>query len=239
MAVRRDPGGGAIWVTIAGLPQMARFTAADTTIAALLKVRISDGAVLRRIDLPMGRHIPGDLAIMKTGDILISDSHHPVLYRLRVDRDELETMRHPLFRSLQGIAVDPLGRVFVADYSHGLLHVNLAAGTVRRLQDAPNSTALGCDGIAWYDGAIIAIQNGVSPARVMRFTLNAAADSIVSAMVIDRNSAIADEPTLGVVAGDDLYYVANSQWEKHSATGEPRPGATLAPAIILRLRLKT
>ena len=100
---------------------------------------------------------------------------------------------------------------------------------------------VGCGILAKPDGhggAIIAVQNGVSPARVMRFTLNAAADSIVEATVIDRNSVLADEPTLGVVVGDDFYYIANSHWEKYTETGELRPGVTLRPPMILRLRLK-
>ena len=238
LAVRHVPNEEALWATIAALPQMTGYAPRDSGIAALVKVRISDGAVLRRVDLPMGRHVPGDLAITRSGDVFVSDSHQPVLYRLRAGADTFDAIRHPLFRSLQGIAIDPAGRIFVADYSHGLLRVDPVTGDVRRLGDAPHSTALGCDGIAWHDGAIIAIQNGVSPTRVMRFTLNAAADSVVAATVIDRNTTIADEPTLGVVVGDEFYYIANSHWEKYSETGEVRPGAMLRPPVILRLRLK-
>jgi hypothetical protein len=238
LAVRRLPGEDAVWATVAGLPQMRRYSPHDSTLAALLKVRISDGTVLRRIDLPPGRHVPGDLAITRQGDVLVSDSHEPVLYRLRGDADALDEIRHPLFRSLQGIATDPAGNVFIADYSHGLLRVDLGSGRVRRLGDAPNSTSLGCDGIAWHDGAIIAVQNGVRPARIMRFALNPAADSIVAATVVDRNTTVADEPTLGVVVGDDFYYIANSQWEKYTDAGELRPGVTLRPPMILRLNLK-
>ncbi|HYC52346.1 MAG TPA: hypothetical protein VEB19_14640 [Gemmatimonadaceae bacterium] len=238
LAVRRAPSGDALWVTIAGLPQMRGFHPSDSGTAALLKVRIADGAILRRIDLPPGKHVPGDLAVTRAGDIYVSDSHEPVLYRLAAGSDRLEAIRSPLFRSLQGIAIDPSGRVFLADYSHGLLRLDPATGEVIRIADAPHSTALGCDGIAWHNGAIIAIQNGFAPARIMRFRLNGAADSVATAEVIDRNSALADEPTLGVVIGDDLYYVANSQWEKYTAAGVLRPGVILSPPVILRLRLK-
>lgn len=238
LAVRRVRGEDALWATIAGMPQMTGYASGDSGIAALLKVRISDGKVLRRVDLPAGRHVPGDLAVTHSGDVFVSDSHQPVLYLLRAGADSFDAIRHPLFRSLQGIAVDPAGRVFLADYAHGLLRVDPVTGRVRRLGDAPNSTALGCDGIAWHGGAIIAIQNGVSPARVMRFTLNASGDSVVAATVIDRNIRLADEPTLGVVVGDDFYYIANSHWEKYTDAGVLRDGAALRAPVILRLRLK-
>src|SRR5439155_20781081 len=111
----------------------------------------------------------------------------------RAGGDTLEPITNPLFHSLQGVAPDPGGSVlYVADYSHGLLHVDLATHIVTRLDDAPHLTSLGCDGIAWDRGAIVAVQNGVSPPRVMRFVLDAAGRRIVRAELLDRNLPIAD-----------------------------------------------
>jgi ABC-type branched-subunit amino acid transport system ATPase component len=46
-----------------------------------------------------------------------------------------------------------------------------------------------------------------------------------------------DEPTLGVIAGDTLFYVANSQWGSFDQAGQPRPEARLRPPVIERLLL--
>ncbi|HEX6316347.1 MAG TPA: hypothetical protein VFZ73_15865, partial [Gemmatimonadaceae bacterium] len=163
-----------------------------------------------------------------------SDSQDPVLYRLPADGGGLQPYRHPLFRSLQGIAPAPDAQsVFVADYSHGLLKLDKLTGEVIRVADAPGSTSLGCDGLAWHDGALIAVQNGVVPPRIMRFELDSAWTRIVRAVVLDRNLPIADEPTNGTIVGDDYVYVANSQWEKYTDTGELRPGAKLRRPVIL------
>ena len=62
---------------------------------------------------------------------------------------------------------------------------------------------------------IIAVQNGVSPARIMRFVLNARGDGISRADVLDQNWEVADEPTIGTIANGHFVYVANSQWEKY------------------------
>jgi len=238
LAVRVDTARGVLWATTSGIPQQANFAPADTAVAALLRIRIADGGIERRWDLPVapGGHVLGDVAIGPQGDIYISDSQHPVLYRLGPAADSLTPLRHPLFRSLQGIA--PTGDpniIYVADYSHGILRVNLATGVVARVDDAPHSTSLGVDGLTWHRGALIAVQNGTAPARVMRFTLDAAGTRITRAEVLDRNSAVADEPTVGTMVGDEFVYVANSQWEKHDAAGKPRLNATLSRPMLLAL----
>lgn len=188
LGVRVDPASDALWVTTAGIPQMWGFTPDDSLIAALLMVRRHDGRILRRWDIASGGPaLPGDLAIGPNGDVYVTDSRNPVLHVLKRGATVLEQIRHPLFRSLQGIAPAPDGSaVYLADYSHGLLRVDLATGTVHRVGDPPASTTVGCDGIAWHDNAIIAIQNGYAPPRVMRFTLDAGGTRVVDARVLDR-----------------------------------------------------
>jgi hypothetical protein len=164
----------------------------------------------------------------------MSDSNEPVLYRLRPGADTLDHFRHPLFRSLQGMAPTRDGRfVYVADYSHGLLRVRVSDGAVVRLADAPGSTSLGCDGIALYRGSIVAVQNGVAPARVVRFALAPAGDSIVSARVLDQQPAVAPEPTIGTIVGDRFVYVANGQFEAYDDEGRRRPNTTLTGARLV------
>ncbi|PYP76886.1 MAG: hypothetical protein DMD35_17520 [Gemmatimonadetes bacterium] len=123
--------------------------------------------------------------------------------------------------------------VYVADYSHGLLRVRVSDGSVVRIADAPGSTSLGCDGIVLHRGAIVAVQNGVAPARVVRFTLDAAGDSIVAVRVLDQQPALAPEPTIGTMVGNDFVYVATSQWETHDEAGHQLPGAPLPFARLI------
>ena len=241
LGVRVDAKHGVLWATLAGIPQMQGFTGADSTIAALVRVRIADGAIERRWDLvpaPLG-HVLGDLAIGPLGDVFVTDSNDPVLYRLRPGADTLEKITSPLFRSLQGMAPLPNGRiVYVADYAHGLLRVDLATREITRLADAPGSTSIGCDGIAWDGAAIIAVQNGVTPARVMRFVIDDARRRIVRVEVLDRNLAIADEPTIGAIVGREFVYVANSQWEKYTDEGIRKRERPLSAPVLLAVPLR-
>jgi hypothetical protein len=239
MAVRVDEKRNVLWATMSGLPQMEGYTPADSAVNALLRISLPEGEIQGRWDLPPSStgHTLGDVALGPLGDVYVSDSREPVLYRFEPDSSSpaLIPIRHPLFRSLQGIAPIDGRTVIVADYSHGLLKVDLPSGEVTRIADAPNSTSLGVDGIAWHDGAIIGVQNGVSPPRIMRFELDTSRTRITRAGALDRNTTIADEPTSGVVVGDDFIYVANSQWEKYNDSGARIPGTVLRRPVLLML----
>ena len=241
LGVRVDTARGVLWATLAGVPQMEGFTPADSSIAAIVRVRIADGAIERRWDLPPSPrgHALGDIVLGATGDVFVTDSNDPVLYRLRRGSDTLEAIRHPLFRSLQGMAAPPNAKVlYVADYSHGLLRVDLETNAVTRLDDAPATTSLGCDGLVWDNGAIVAVQNGVAPARIMRFVLDRAGTRIARAELLDRNSLIADEPTIGTIVGGEFVYVANSQWEKFTEGGARIPARRLTAPVLLAVPLR-
>lgn len=239
LGVRVDSRRNVIWATMAGLRQMERFSPMDSTIAALVRVRIADGTIERRWNLSTEkRHVLGDLAIGPAGDVFVTDSDDPVLYRLPPGADSLESLRNPLFRSLQGLAPSPDGRfLYLADYSHGILRVNLETKTVIRLGEPPHVTTLGCDGIVLHRGAIIAVQNGVSPARIVRFQLDSKGERIVRLDVLDRNWKIADEPTIGTIVGNEFVYVANSQWDKYEENGARKPTVPLTRPVLLGVRL--
>jgi hypothetical protein len=236
LGVRVDPRRPVVWATTSGIPQMEGSVPGDSAIAALLRIDARTGRILRRWDLPVAPrgHVLGDLAVGPRGDVYLTDSYHPVLYRLRPGADTLERITHPLFRSLQGMAPTADNRfVYVASYPSGLLRVRLADGDVRRLGAAASTDTRGCDGIVLHRGAIVAVQNGATPARILRYVLNAAGDSIVATQLIDQNPVLAPEPTIGTMMGDRFVYVANSQWEEYDDAGHLKPGARLTrPRLV-------
>jgi sugar lactone lactonase YvrE len=231
-----------LWVATTSLPRMERFTASDSGRVGVYGYDLDSGRLKKRAWAPRDSsvdHTFGDVAVAPNGDLYASDSQSPWLHVLRAGADSLVRFAtHPLFRSLQGMAITPDGRtMLVADYSHGLLRVDLDSRLVTPLAVAGGVTTLGIDGLYLRGNALIGVQNGISPMRGARFCLDDAAREVRRVEVLDRNPALADEPTLGAIVGDSLFYVATSQWEKFDDHGTRAPNARLRAASLLGLSL--
>lgn len=240
LGLRVDPPRGGLWVAAAALPQAAAYQAADSGRSAILRYDLRSGRLARRYEprdtLP---HAIGDLIVTRGGDVYATDSRAPVIYRIQAGRDSLERfIQSPLLHSAQGLALTPDERtLYVADYARGILRVDLAGRRVTLMETADAVLALGIDGLYYHEGRLIGIQNGVAPHRVVRFTLSPAGDSLVEARVLERAHPRYQEPTLGVLVNGELYYIANSQWERFGQDGTiPDPTALERP-VVLRLPL--
>jgi sugar lactone lactonase YvrE len=233
-----------LWVATTALPRMEGFAASDSGRVGVFGYDLDSGRLRRAVWAPRDSsvaHTFGDVAVAPNGDVYVSDSQAPWLVRLPKGGDSLvRFMTHPLFRSLQGMAITADGAaMYVADYSHGLLRVDLTTRSVVPLRVATTVTALGIDGLYLHRGALIGVQNGVTPARLVRFCLDADGRGVRRAEVIDRNPALADEPTLATIVGDSAFYVATSQWDKFDDAGHRAAGAILRPASVLGVALES
>jgi sugar lactone lactonase YvrE len=241
LGIRADPVRRALWVAAAAMPQMRGYTPADSGHGALLRYDLDSGKQTGRYPVPAdGRaHLLGDVVITRSGDVYASDSRAPVIYRLPAGAGALTPLvESPLLASAQGLALTPDERtLFVADYARGILRVDLESRAIAPMPAADTVAALGIDGLYYVDGSLVAIQNGVAPWRVVRLRLSPAGDRIVACEPLERAHPKHEEPTLGVVVGHELYYVANSQYEKFTQDGRVARPDSLQRPVVLRLRL--
>ncbi len=207
--------------------------------SALFGFDLDTGAVRLRAPVP-GRQdsFLGEVVIAPNGTIYVSDSLDPVIYRLDDASGELRpVVRDEALANLQGFAFAPDGRIYIADYALGLfIHDPLTRET--SLLDVPfTMNTTGIDGLFFYDGNLIAIQNGLRPYRILRINLSARGDSIDSIGILARNLPEWDEPTLGQIVGHQLVYNAASGWPKFGANGQPLEDAELPPIRIMSIDL--
>ena len=207
----------ALWVCSTVTPQMRGFQKEDEGKSAVFKFDLKTSKLVKQYSLPdqSKRHWFGDLAITSRGDVLISDSQAPgAVYAIFAEKDSLELfISSEPFRSPQGIALsEDEKHLFVADYSIGVLVFDMATKKYVKLAAPANVSLIGIDGMYFYKNSLIAIQNGVKPHRVISFFLNKNFDRVERAEIIEANNPLFNEPTLGVLVKNELYYVANSQW---------------------------
>jgi len=173
---------------------------------------------------------------------LITDSQAPgAVYAIFAEKDGLELfISSEPFRSPQGIALsDDEKHLFIADYSIGVLVFDMTTKKYFKLAAPANVSLIGIDGMYFYKNSLIAIQNGVRPHRVIRFFLNRNFDRVERAEIIEANNPLFNEPTLGVLVKDDLYYVANSQWGGFNEDGTIFPLEKLQEPIIMKAQLNS
>lgn len=183
-------------------------------------------------------HALGDLTVHTSGDVFTTDGLDGAVFVLRNGARQLEALVPPqTLLSPQGICfTDPDGPLYLADYALGVLTVDPQSGEKALMESPADAALLGIDGLACHGSDLIVIQNGVRPHRVLRLRLNTTGDAIVQAETLEANHPTYEEPTLGVVVGDDFYYVANSQWNRFDANGN-LPSSGLRAPIILKLPL--
>lgn len=230
-----------LWVCTGAIKQTRNYTDKDLGKSSVFKYNIDSRQLIKKYELgnTPDEHLFGDLALSPAGDVYVSDSRYNAVYKITAGSDILEIFIEPdEFVSLQGVDLSNDGRyLFLADYSRGLFKINLKSKEIEHLKSPSNFTPLGIDGLYFYKNSLIATQNGINPQRVVRIYLNKNLDAVEKYAVLESNNPNFDEITLGLIKGNNFYYIANSQWGSFDKDGNIFPIEKLKRPRILKLRL--
>ena len=236
--MRRGPDGG-IWFASAAVPEYAAINDATQGSTGLFRLNLESKQVDVRAVLPKQDQamVLGDLEFVDDDTIYATESLTGALYRYVVSEAEMTQVVAPgKLRSMQGLVLDSNGEhLYVSDYVGGLFRVRLSDHAIERVSADPTVSLFGIDGLYRHGDELIAIQNGIRPNRIAAFTLGGDGTSITHSRVIARNLPEFDEPTLGVVVGDEFLFVANSHWNRFDREGNL--ATDLVGPIILRIKL--
>ena len=229
---------GSLWFASAAVPQMAG-VGEDEGKTGLFRLDVTSGTITKAAILPQYEksQVLGDLIIADDNTIYATDSLTGAIYRYYIDSNEFEILvQRGKLGSPQGLVLDASGNyLYVADYIGGLYRVWLKDGSLLRLNVADDTTAYGIDGLYRYGDELIVIQNGIRPNRVAALQLSDNGLAITGSRLLASNLEQFDEPTLGVIRGDDFYFVANSHWNRFNR--ENKLPDNLSGPVILRLSL--
>ena len=239
LGISVDARNHSLWVSTSTISEIAADTA--PVASGIYQYDLRDGALLAGYAFAdSAPHQLGDVVPGPDGRAFTSDSTSGgSVYVTSSDGRLEEFAGSGLFRSPQGMCFSADGRtLFVADYVRGLFGIDVRSRQSFRLEPPPNTTLVGIDGLYAHAGALIATQNGVNPNRVLRIGLAPAGQDefqrrISDVRVLESNHPRFHEITLGVVARNALYYVANGQFASYLQD----PQAVLEPPVILELPL--
>jgi len=205
LGIRMDPNDDTVWAD--------SFT--DSTALTELLHFDAAGNLLGRFK-PKGsaKHGFNDLVVRKNGEVITTDSLANTVFRFDPATRNFTTL--PLHRELfypNGIALSGDDHtLYVADYL-GAICVDLSSGESHDVDPGPRSTLAGVDGLYWYNGSLIAIQNGIGLPRIAAFHLAIDGFHVTRTTVLENRSNLLAMPTTGAIRGSDFFFIANSQIE--------------------------
>lgn len=186
-------------------------------------------------------HFLNDLTINSGGDVFMTDTMTGNIYLISRGKDELELFAD-LGRQAFPNGIDLSGdekELFVAA-SDGIRVINLRDRRIRTLKLPDAASHVIIDGLYFYQGSIITIQPFAERRKLVRYALDKTANAITGAEVIEAEHPLFNQPTTGVIVGNNFYYLANSQlqlFRRLYKPGESFDKGQLVDVVVLRERL--
>ncbi len=152
-----------------------------------------------------------DVAIDPNGTVYATDSMTGTLFRKKPDEKTFTPFGSKgAIPGANGITVGANGNLYVA-ISTGIAKIDTSTGTPTRLPQPDTVVTGGCDGLYWYHGDLIGIQNVTNPGRVVRIKVADKGTRIAGLMVLQsHHHPDFSEPTTGAITHSALYVIANS-----------------------------
>lgn len=191
------------------------------------------GRLKRQLSVGEGFH-PGDVSL-GNGAVFVSDTANGAVYRCAGDCRSLEPLATPEGKaSAQGSALYADGsQLIVADYSRGIVRIDLATRADTLVTTADGKRLRGIDGLARIGDWFIGVANYATPGRLVRFRIDGGGH-LTDVDALDTAGLITD-PTQIVLRGGEILAIADSQWASYG-TGKPgRAGQRPTPIVALPL----
>ena len=194
-----------------------------------------------------GKHLFNDLVDLGGGEVYLTDSEEGSVYRLRPGAETVERLLPAAsFVYPNGIALSDDGRFLYVAHAAGIAVRDLSTGGVAPLAAPADVSLAGIDGLSFWRGALIGVQNGTKPHRVDALLADPVARSGDG-----RARARARQPALrhsddgrrcraqrGTDVGDACYYfMANTQLRALGPGGVVKEPEKRKPVVILELDL--
>ncbi|MEW6209657.1 MAG: hypothetical protein AB1631_14915 [Acidobacteriota bacterium] len=245
VGMKVDPGRRLLWAisSHAGLNMpMKNMVEEEEGRSLVFKYDLTTGKLVKKylLDNKPQKHFLNDLTINSAGDVLVTDTMGKAVYLISREKDELE-----LFVKLDH---SPNGIDFSADEKKLLVAIYGGSGVgfididTRRFSDIamPAGESFASDGLYFWRGSLIAVQPGNGEKIIARYVLNQEMNRVERIEVIEATHPAFQQPTTGVIAGKDFYYIANSQLQLFRRSFNPDGSYhadRLREVVILRVKL--
>ncbi len=168
--------------------------------------------------------------------VLATDSTGGGVWRIALSDGKVDALVPPgRAPGANGIAITGDGRAYIGA-SRRPLRLNMATGEVAPLQFPPREQAAGIDGLYWYDGRLVGVQNVTNPGRIVRLTLGADGTTVTRVETLQSHHQPAFvEPTTAAPSARGLYVLTRTYVTRFDADGKIAHPESVRAAQVLRI----
>lgn len=223
-----------LWVATMASAMTEGLDGADYGRAAVLAFELSSGKLVSRHEPPRdGRtyYFPA-LALSPDGKVFAADSLNRTIWR--VESSGLRpVVENPRLTRVRALAVSRDGKhLYFADYATGLFGVEIASGKPFAVGYTRSTSLFGIESLYAIPGGLVAVQNAMSPVRVVTLELTPDGRNVARLLVLDAAQPEFMGLTRGTLVGDELHLIANTQRGKYTPLGRLADGQTLEPVKV-------
>ncbi len=211
-----DDARNVLWVTNSD-PGAGERTAANSQgkLAAIATFDATSGAPLDYFDLgglSEGAHFANDIALDGAGNVYVTDSFSPLIYKIDTEGTSTVFASNPVFFTeegfnLNGIAWHKDGYLLVGKYNTGQLF-RISTSNPNDIQEVRLTEALvGADGIHLIDGEHMVVAQNMGADRIVELV---STDGWTSARVVRTEPSLSSMPTAAASVGSSVF-VLNSR----------------------------
>jgi len=141
-------------------------------------------------------------------------------------------------RGSNGIAVSPDAKRLYVAHSTGIAVVELADGTLARVENRTRENIAAIDGLYMWHGQLIGVENVTNPGRVIAMTLSSdgAAITRVQTLVSHHHTAL-QEPTTGAPTAHGFFLLAATGVSHYNRDGVIEHPDSVPPPTVIRIPL--
>lgn len=200
---------------------------------------VDNRRLLNRYEVPGAKQL-NDVTVARGGRVFTTDSASGAVYEIPVKGPgpARELVAPGTLRGSNGLAASPdATRLYIA-HATGIAVVDLASGTVKRVENRTRETVAAIDGLYEWQGELIGVQNVTTPGRVIRIALSPQGDAITGVRtVLSHHHTALDEPTTAAITPRGLFVLAASGIAHYNRQGLIDHPETVPRPTVLRVPL--
>ncbi len=223
-----------LWVASAAIPHVKHAKAIDYGRAGIWQFELSTGKLIDKVvmDHRQGQYLFSSIAVAPNGDVYVANSLAPQIFKREGDTLRA-VVQNPRLAGIRGLTLSGDGKLmYFADPELGVFAIDTSTGRPLAMRTSRNVTLFGIEELVWHDGALLAIQTGITPKRVVRLAMDSAGTAVLAALPLDVSRPEWTAPARGVVAAGKFYFVANSQRDQYDGYGIVRDASKLEATRI-------